>query len=321
MTLAVGLLIGTLLVLWLAPAALVMGLRRRVEPRAALTAWLVLVGSTFSTLVAAVIVTLAPGHGPARRIVALLQHCWSALRHGSVPSLDAVAGLAGVALLTFATARVLVAGRRRARSQCGLHRRHVDLLRGIAQVEPGRYPLLWLEHPEPLAYSVSGTANPRCVIIASRGLLDRLDRRDVAAVLDHERAHLRGHHHLLVGLADVLAAALPRLPMMRLSPALVRTLVELAADRVSASVHGPAAVRTALLAMSQAGGPSGSLAMGRDAITMRLQWLEASSPAGRGRTTAAATAAGLTAAVTPLITAAALIAAAGLATCATTALG
>lgn len=47
MTLAVGLLIGTLLVLWLAPAALVMGLRRRVEPRATLTAWLVLVGSTF----------------------------------------------------------------------------------------------------------------------------------------------------------------------------------------------------------------------------------------------------------------------------------
>lgn len=321
MTLAVALLIGTLLVLWLTPAVLVIGLRRRVEPRAALTAWLVLVASTFLTLVAAVAVTLVPGHGPAPGVMALLQHCWSALRHGDVPSMDAVVGLAGVAFLTFTTVRVILAGWRRARSQCDVHRRHVDLLRGIAQVEQGRYPLLWVEHPAPLAYSVSGRANRRSVIVASRGLLDQLDHCDVAAVLDHERAHLRGRHHLLVGLADVLAAALPRLPMMRRSPALVRTLVELAADRVSARAHGPAAVRTALLALSDAGGPSESLAMGRDAVPERLRWLEGDRPSGRVRTTAAATIAALTAAVAPMIAAATLIAAAGLATCVATALG
>ncbi|MDQ3153286.1 MAG: M56 family metallopeptidase [Actinomycetota bacterium] len=321
MTLAVALLIGTLLVLWLAPATLVMGLRHRVEPRAVLTAWLVLVASTFLTLVAAVTVSLLPGHGPARRIVALLQHCWSALRHGDVPSLDAVAGLAGVVLLTFSTVRVVLAGCRRVQAQCCLHRRHVDLLRGIAQVEPGRYPLLWLEHPEPLAYSVAGAGSSRCLIVATRGLVDRLDRRDVTAVLDHERAHLQGHHHLLVGLADALAAALPRLPMMRLSPDLVRTFVELAADRVSARANGTAAVRGALLALSTAGGPSGSLAMGRDAVSVRLRWLEHSRPSGRVRTAAAAAVAGLTAGLAPTLLGVALIAAAGLATCATTALG
>jgi len=300
MTLAVALLLGTLLVLWLAPVALVVGLRRRVEPKAALTAWLVLVTSTFLTLVAAVAVSLVPGHGPARRVVQLLQHCWSALSHGEIPSVDAVAGLIGVALLTVTTTRVVLAGIRRLRTQRGTHRRHMELLHGIAQVEPGRYPLLWVAYPEPVAYSVAGVGAPRSMIVASRALVDRLDRPDVAAILEHERAHLRGHHHLLVGLAEALAAAFPLLPLMRTSPDLVRTLVELAADRVSARAHGSATVRAALLAMTDGGSPQGSLAMGRDAVSVRLQWLEGDGPSGRVWTTAVVAISGVAAALAPV---------------------
>lgn len=318
MTLAVALAFGTLLVLWLAPSALTAAVQRQVEPQAALTAWMLLVISTFLTLVAAVVVSLLPGHGPARWIVGLLQHCWVAVSHGEVPRLDALSGLAGFTLLALTSIRVLLAATRRVHLQRGTHRKHVNLLRGIARVEPGRFPLLWLEYPEPVAYSLaSGTSRP--VIVASRGLVDRLSAPDLAAVLDHERAHLRGRHHLLVGLAEALAAALPRLPLMRASPVLVRTLVELAADRVAARLHGPATVRAALVAIGSAGTPMDSLAMGRDAVSIRLRWLDATKPTGRIRRMATAALAGISAALAPAAVGATALAVAGLLTCASVA--
>ncbi|MPZ66028.1 MAG: M48 family metalloprotease [Pseudonocardiaceae bacterium] len=321
MRLAVALLFGAFLVLWLAPAVLVAGVRHRMEPRAALAAWLVLVVSTFVTLVAAVVTSLVPGHGPARQVVRALQHCWLAVSGGEMPPVEALVGLTGATLLAVTSARVLHAGTCRIRTQRDVHRRHVDVLRGIARVEPGRFPLLWLEHPQPVAYSIAGGSSPRSVIIASRGLVDRLPARDVAAVLDHERAHLRGRHHLLVGLAEALATAMPWLPLMRTSPALIRTLVELAADRAAVRVHGPAPVRAALLAMTGGETPRGSLAMGGDDVSVRLRWLEAESAPGRMRAAAAATLAGLSAAVVPAAIGGGLLAAAGLVTCITTALG
>lgn len=60
-----------------------------------------------------------------------------------------------------------------------------------------------------MAYSLAGGA-PHPVIVASRGLADRLSAPDLAAVLDHERAHLHGRHHLLVGLARAAGGASPR---------------------------------------------------------------------------------------------------------------
>ena len=61
MTLAGALLFGVLFVLWLAPSALTSALQWRIEPQATLTAWLLLVTSTFLTLVAAVVISLLPG--------------------------------------------------------------------------------------------------------------------------------------------------------------------------------------------------------------------------------------------------------------------
>lgn len=217
-------------------------------------------------------------------------------------------------------ATLLLAAASRVRLQRSTHRKHVDLLQGIVRVEPGRYPLLWLEYPEPVAYSIAGCGALQPVIIVSRALADRLPARDLAAVLEHERAHLRGRHHLLVGLAEALAVALPRLPLMRTSPVLVRTLVELAADRAAARIHSAATVRAALVAMGVAGTPGHSLAMGRDAVSVRLRWLEAANPTGRGRQMATAGLAGISAALAPAAIGAGALAVAGLMTCASLAL-
>lgn len=315
MTLAAALLVGALLVLWLAPAGLSAAIRLRVEPQAALTAWLMLVISTFVTLALAVVVTLLPGHGPVDQLVTTLQHGWAGFDHRSVTRLDAVAGLTGLGVLALLSVRVVLAFTRGLLQQRDTYRCHVTALRGIARTEPGRYPLLWLDHPEPLAYSVAGVCRARAVIVATRGLTDLLPAREAAAVLDHERAHLRGQHHLLVILADALSAALPRLAMMSRSPDLIRTLVELAADRAAARRHGSPALHNALEAMSCTQTPGHSLAMARDAVSMRLAWLESAEPVGQLRQLAAAGVAGLTASMLPFAIGIGLLALVGLAAC------
>ncbi|MGH3980438.1 MAG: hypothetical protein ACRDRZ_15770, partial [Pseudonocardiaceae bacterium] len=61
--------------------------------------------------------------------------------------------------------------------------------------------------------------------------------------------------------------------------------------------------------------------MGRDAVSVRLQWLEASRCSGLARTTAVSTIAGLTAALAPVAVGFGLVAVAGLVACGATVIG
>ncbi len=70
-----------------------------------------------------------------------------------------------------------------------------------------------VESDRPVAFAVPG--NPGGVVI-SRAMVDALDREQRAAVLAHESAHLRYHHHLFVHFAHACAAGLPFLvPLAR----------------------------------------------------------------------------------------------------------
>jgi hypothetical protein len=106
MSAAVSLLLGAAFVAWSAPLMLDRLVRLRVEPQTTLVTWVVLVGSTFLTSMAALIVLLLPGHGPVRWALELMHRCWLALRHDPLPQLDELAGILGVALAAAAVARV-----------------------------------------------------------------------------------------------------------------------------------------------------------------------------------------------------------------------
>ncbi len=127
----------------------------------------------------------------------------------------------------------------------------------------------------PLAYSVAGR---RGSVVVSEGLREQLGGTGCAAVIEHERAHLRGRHHLLVELAEALAASAPWLPLTERSPTLVRAAVELAADRTAARTYGAVTVRSALLAMSRAPrtAPPPALGMAQDCVALRLRHLRSS---------------------------------------------
>ena len=106
-----------------------------------------------------------------------------------------------------------------------------------------RMTVLWLDHPMPMAYSVAGRPG---FVVATKGLSDCLTASEREAVIAHERAHLRGHHHRIINVCEVFAKALPVIPLFKAAPAAVRRLVELAADDRAAQATSPDAVRSAL---------------------------------------------------------------------------
>lgn len=267
MTIALILIFGALLVAWIAPRLLEYRLHTGANPQTLLVTWIALVGGTLLSLTTAVSLVLLPDHGPARQAMTLVHHSWAELSHGSVPRIHEVAELLSLVLVVIAVLRCSGGVLRHAQQRRTLHRKHLDLVRILTGGGATPGSTLWLDLPHPMAYSVAGRP---ALIVASEGLRRQLPRDAVAAVLEHERAHIRGRHHLIVAIAEALAVTLPRLPLMRRSPSLVRALVELSADSIAARSHSPEAVRAALLGMSGGPTPAHALGMGPDGIALRL---------------------------------------------------
>lgn len=313
MTVAFMLLLGALLVGLAAPRLLEHRLYAGTDPHTALVTWVMLVGSTLLSLTTAAILLLIPDHGPAKQVLTLAHDCWAAVSHGSVPRVDAVAGLLSVVLVAGAVIRCTARAARHVRQRRAVYRKHVDLLRILtgSGVTPGS--TLWLDVPDPMAYSVAGRPS---LVVASEGLRRQLPGNAVAAVLEHERAHLRGRHHLMITIAEALAVALPWLPLMRRAPDLVRTLVELSADSTAARSHGAGAVCTALLGMSGSAAPAQALGMAPDCVALRLAVLSSrQSEHGRLNRALRSGFAGAIALLVPALTSTALLTLATLALC------
>jgi beta-lactamase regulating signal transducer with metallopeptidase domain len=277
MAVALILLLGALLVAWLGPRLLERQLHAGTHPQTTLVTWLSLVAGTLLSLGIAIALVLLPGHGPAWRVVRLVHHCWAAVSAGEIPGVDELVGLLSVSIAAIGVARCGVGTLRYLRRRKRVHRTHLDLLRILTGSPELRNPTLWLNSSHATAYSLAGRPS---LVVATEGLRRQLPEQSVDAVLAHERAHLSGRHHLLVALAESIAAGLPWLPLARRSPALVRTLVEVSADSVAARAHGAAAVRHALRRMSAAGVPNHALGMAREDLTLRIEALSA-EPRGR----------------------------------------
>ena len=138
-------------------------------------------------------------------------------------------------------------------------RQHV-LLSLLAHGDPKVPGALVVDHPAAAAYCLPGL---RSAIVISAGTLDLLDADELAAVLAHERAHLRERHDL------VLLPFLALLRAFRWSGTAGRAyqavglLVEMHADDRALQQRPARELATALLRVGAAGGgsvPSGALA-------------------------------------------------------------
>ncbi|KZC95774.1 MULTISPECIES: M56 family metallopeptidase [Clavibacter] len=95
------------------------------------------------------------------------------------------------------------------------------------------------------------------VILLTTEARARLDDDELAAVIEHETAHLEQRHALAVRLAQVSRAILPALPASQRLALSTTIAIEFIADDHAARVSGPATVAAALTKLDPGGGLSG----------------------------------------------------------------
>lgn len=195
-------------------------------------------------------------HGPVRWIVAL--------------ALLVFIGHVVARLLWFGLRELRRSGQRRRQ-----HRELVDLVASAEQptavrsgaVGPGavrrrdRDEVHYvLAHDEPVAYCLPGLRHSRVVV--SRGTVDSLDADEFAAVLAHERAHLRARHDIVLDSFGALHRAFPLLIRSELPLSESRVLVEMMADDDAVREVGRLPLARALTELAGTRTPTAALGAG-----------------------------------------------------------
>ncbi|HEX2291656.1 MAG TPA: M56 family metallopeptidase [Pseudonocardiaceae bacterium] len=234
-------------------------------PRAAIVLWqaiaLAAVLSAFSAGIAIASRLFAPGRDGrptttiTSEIAVLGWPVWIA--YVVVFALTLVIG----ARLIAAVLQVAIATRRRRAH----HRMVVDLV-GKSQ----KSGLRILDVDQPLAYCLPGV---RSRVVVSEGTLTTLADKEIAAILSHERAHLRARHDLVLEMFTAVRAAFPRFVRSASALDAVRLLIEMLADDAAVRIAGPTPLARALVACAAGRTPSGALAAGGPTTVLRLHRL------------------------------------------------
>lgn len=211
-------------------------------------------------------------------VLAALGHVSAVVMRRSNPVDLPIGMLAALALGTAALA-VLRAGRR--------HRRDLLHATGAAERHGGAGDLTVLPDPGADAYALPGLPGHPGRVVVTAGMLRELDPQEREVLLAHERAHLRGRHHLLIVCADLAGCLHPVLRALRepLSFHVERWADESAAKAVGDRRLTARAVGRAALAASAAPArrrPAVALAAAAGPIPRRVAALLA-TPQPRGR--------------------------------------
>ncbi len=238
-------------------------------PRAAVCLWqCVGVAGAVSAVGAGLAVAVIRDHDGLVGGLARMAH---AVAHGSPLAglgLPDALGLTLAADIVVVLAAVVAASLVRTARARARHRRLLDLVASGADAAPGA---VLLDHPRATAYCLPGI-RPR--IVVSAGTLVLLDDAELAAVLDHERAHAHAHHGLVLLPVTSFGVVLRWLPFARRAPRAVAALLEMAADDYAARHHDPRCLASALLQMTTAGSvPACSLGVAGGEVPARVRRL------------------------------------------------
>ncbi|MEU0681323.1 MULTISPECIES: M56 family metallopeptidase [Streptomyces] len=150
---------------------------------------------------------------------------------------------------------------RRARS------RHRNVLDMVGRRAPHLCATI-LEHELPAAYCLPGH-NPR--IVVSAGALRLLSAKQLEAVLEHERAHIAGRHHLALAATQAFSRIFRRLPLARHAREQTAVLLEMIADDRALRRQPGEVLATAMYEMAAGKAPAGAFAVGGPSALIRLR--------------------------------------------------
>jgi Zn-dependent protease with chaperone function len=174
------------------------------------------------------------------------------------------AGLALLALLCWvlvAVSAAVLQARRRQRA----------LLALLAHGDPKVPGALVVDYPTAAAYCLPGLRSR--IVVLSMGTLELLGQAELAAVLAHERAHLRERHDLVLLPFTALRRAFPHSAMCAEAHRAVALLVEMLADDRALRGRPARELVSALVRFGTAGtcpAPAGALAAGEGDMAARV---------------------------------------------------
>ncbi|MFI7638866.1 M56 family metallopeptidase [Nonomuraea sp. NPDC049400] len=244
-------------------------------PRLAIALWQAAAASVVASVLLAALAFAVPPEVVGHGLAGLFEACADMLNDGSgLTSAGAGALLAAGAVLArvaYCGAAVLV----RARME---RREHAALLSLLGRRDSDLGAVV-IEYDERLAYCVPGR---HAQMVITTGALQSLAPEQVAAVLEHERAHLRGRHHLVLAGGEALARAFPRVPLFERARTEIARLIELLADDVAARRHPRVQIAAALVRLATGRAPAFTLgAGGETALTRVRRMLNPEAPLGR----------------------------------------
>ncbi|MER6357216.1 M56 family metallopeptidase [Streptomyces sp. NPDC001634] len=177
----------------------------------------------------------------------------------------------GDALVLTATASVVLLPigclARCGRRACRARRRRLDLLALVGQRAP-EYGTTIVEHGVPAVYCLSGRG---ARVVVTRGALDVLSETQLRAVLEHERAHIVGRHHLLRVLAEAFSRTFRGLPLGRHAKERTFLLLEMIADDRALRFHPGEVPTTAMHEVAAGRAPLAALGASGSGVAIRLR--------------------------------------------------
>ncbi|WP_433173723.1 M56 family metallopeptidase [Actinoallomurus sp. CA-150999] len=269
MTAAVALLAYATALLFVGPRLL-----KRVDwidraPRLGLAMWQAAISSVLLSLILGGLVLAVPAIRDAGGLTHVLDACVNAMRDhysGVSQPVGAITGLLSSAGLVLWTSGHVVATLARA---WWSRRGHLGALALVARPLSGK-DIVVVEHAVPVAYCIPGRHSR---IVLTTGALERLDDAQLSAVLEHEKAHLRGRHDLARNVAVALARAFPRVRLFRDARLEIARLIELIADDSAARHHDRTIVAAALVSVATGPVPASALGAGGTALLTRVRRL------------------------------------------------
>ncbi len=239
-------------------------------PRAAMLLWqsiaLAAVLSAFSTGLAIAANLLAPGPDGTPTTTLSAEFARLGWLTASLYLLAFAATVVIGARLTLTVLRIGVRTRARRRN----HRALIDLVDRTDLHHRAAADIRVLDVPVPIAYCLPGL---RSRVVLSEGTLSRLTPDELAAVIEHERAHLRARHDLVLEAFIALHAAFPRFVRSQSALAAVELLAEALADDQAVRATSRGAVGRALVACADAQAPRGAMAVGGPTTVTRVRRL------------------------------------------------
>ena len=269
MTVTAALLIYAAATALLAPVAIGRATWLSRSPRLGVLAWQAAVAAVLGALVLLIVTAAVPVNQLSLDVNHLLHACAvgfsEAYRSGDTGVGRLVAaglGALGAGRLMWVLTLQLADVRRQRREQ----RMLLALLAG----SPSPDGAIRLQTAESAAYSVPGEGGR---IVITSGAEQRLDAKQVTAVIAHERAHLRERHDLVLLGSGVAAASFSWLPFFRKAHARTSAFVEMVADDLALRTSGRTSVAAALVSLceprvSPPAGTSGTQASERVARLM-----------------------------------------------------